>query len=469
MDGKAYYDRGIENHDKENYKQAIADFTEAIRLKPSSAGAYSRRAASYFCRGDNDLAISDYSKAIELGPGDEYSSDDYKNRGVLYASKDQIDKAMADFNKAVSLDPDNCGAYFARGCGYATVGEYSKAKADFEEALRKNPMDPDVIRWKLNAVNDILQKRKGDCKMDWFSNEGMDRKMDWEVYFDKGIAYVDECHFEEAIKEFTKVIELKPNFAWAYRWRGRSYACIEDDDSAIPDHKKPINLAISDFSEAIKLAQSDKDAIIMYGDRALAYVIKGQSDDAIADYSEMIRLDSNNGDAYSKRGLEYAKKGEYSKAKADFEEAMKKNPSDLDDIRQSLKVVNEILQEKELKNSLQQGLKDIRDIIELRSKLAAQKSLGGADNALREDSFGGRNKCNVEQAGCVVIFRNSISGEIIKRVPGNKGVEWGGIVTIFTDRDGTQVFDMDNGDCLGDPEEYARNGRDRYLRNTGRL
>jgi len=58
----------------------------------------------------------------------------------------------------------------------------------------------------------------------------------------------------------------------------------------------------------------------------LSYERKGEYDRAIADYSEVIRLDKGSSSSlwYSNRGSAYEKKGELDKALADFREAQNK-------------------------------------------------------------------------------------------------------------------------------------------------
>ena len=53
--------------DKCDYDQAIADFDEAIALDPQDALAYANRGYAYYNLGDDDKAIADYERALELG------------------------------------------------------------------------------------------------------------------------------------------------------------------------------------------------------------------------------------------------------------------------------------------------------------------------------------------------------------------------------------------------------------------
>ncbi len=60
-----------------------------------------------------------------------------------------------------------------------------------------------------------------------------------------------------------------------------------------------------------------------YDNRAIAYEKKGELDKAIADFTEVIRLDPQEGGRYFERGLAYQKKGEKAKAEVDFTQAKK--------------------------------------------------------------------------------------------------------------------------------------------------
>ena len=60
--------------------------------------------------------------------------------------------------------------------------------------------------------------------------------------------------------------------------------------------------------------------------RAMAWMLKGAGDQAIADWNEAIRLDGTDASAYSNRGSAWKWKGKYAKAIADYNEAIRLNP-----------------------------------------------------------------------------------------------------------------------------------------------
>lgn len=76
------------------------------------------------------------------------------------------------------------------------------------------------------------------------------------IYFNRGLAYMALCQYEEAIQDFTKEIEYSPNDGELYYKRGTAFYCLGKDNDAEADlmaaHKlNPIythQLFLSQFS-----------------------------------------------------------------------------------------------------------------------------------------------------------------------------------------------------------------------------
>ena len=115
---------------------AIADYTEAIRLNPHYVYAYVNRGIEWMVKGNYDKAIADHNEAIRLNPGYAVT---YVDRGFEWMNKGEYDKAMADYNEAIRLDPRFYSAYVYRGNVWRSKGEYDKAIVDYNEALRLAP------------------------------------------------------------------------------------------------------------------------------------------------------------------------------------------------------------------------------------------------------------------------------------------------------------------------------------------
>ena len=78
ISAETYFIRGYEKAKLGDYKGAIADYTQAIRLKPDSTNSYLNRGNAKANLGKYKAAIADYDAVIHLKP--DYA-DAYYNRG----------------------------------------------------------------------------------------------------------------------------------------------------------------------------------------------------------------------------------------------------------------------------------------------------------------------------------------------------------------------------------------------------
>ena len=65
-----------------------------------------------------------------------YSSKAYYNRGIAYANQKKYDLAISDFSKAIELDPKDALAYINRGIAYKAQNKYDQAIADYTVSVR---------------------------------------------------------------------------------------------------------------------------------------------------------------------------------------------------------------------------------------------------------------------------------------------------------------------------------------------
>ena len=190
-----YNNRGIDYGEKGEYDLAIKDFTKAIDLKPEYAIAYNNRGAVYRNKGEYDQAIEDCSKAIQLKP--DYA-EPYSNRGAAYRNKGDYERAIKDYNMAIKLKPDFVQAYYNRGLAYHEKCEFDLAIKDYNKAITLNP--------KL-----------------------------FHPYCNRGNVYLQKSDFNKAIKDYSKAIELNPELGPAYCNRGETWLHLKEWDKAKVD------------------------------------------------------------------------------------------------------------------------------------------------------------------------------------------------------------------------------------------
>ena len=62
-------------------------------------------------------------------------------------------------------------------------------------------------------------------------------KNNFEAYYYRGCAKVNAMKYQDAIKDFLKAVELKPDYADAYFNLGKTYYVIHDEDKACEYYK----------------------------------------------------------------------------------------------------------------------------------------------------------------------------------------------------------------------------------------
>jgi tetratricopeptide (TPR) repeat protein len=123
----------------------------------------------------------------------------------------------------------------------------------------------------------------------------------------KGLRYLRNYKYDEAITEFNKAIKLDPNNVEAYYSRGFAYYYNFNYDQAM-----------SDANKAIELNPNVAEA---YAIRGHAYNAKHNYDQAISDYNKAIDIDPNCDEAYSGRSCAYDNKGNHIRSMSDAKKA----------------------------------------------------------------------------------------------------------------------------------------------------
>jgi tetratricopeptide (TPR) repeat protein len=151
----AYVSRGKAHTDAGALGPAVADFTEAIRLKKDSASAFGGRGRANLLAGQLPRAIADYNEAIRLSPT---SAEFYVERGHAYTASRNLDAAINDFTQALRLDPQSWAAYNERGVAYFKKNEPVEALDDFNKAIAIFP-SPEIYANRGDA-NEALARTK---------------------------------------------------------------------------------------------------------------------------------------------------------------------------------------------------------------------------------------------------------------------------------------------------------------------
>ena len=110
----------------ESMKAAASKALEVMRLVV--------RADTDLARGNGDLAIASYLKALSLQPEDATL---HNKLGISYQRTGRADKAREQYEEAVRLNPDYASAWNNLGTVHHTQGRHAKAVSYYRKAIEK--------------------------------------------------------------------------------------------------------------------------------------------------------------------------------------------------------------------------------------------------------------------------------------------------------------------------------------------
>jgi tetratricopeptide (TPR) repeat protein len=136
------------------------------------------------------------------------------NQGLREMKQGQLDAAMEEFDRAIALDPDYAGGYVGKGLVMAEQDNFEDALDWVDKGLDKDGQFVDGYI----AKGRILTKQRK--KEDWIKdavkqfNKALEIDPESEkALFYMGMAYKDAYEFGPAATTFSRVIEMKGDFA----------------------------------------------------------------------------------------------------------------------------------------------------------------------------------------------------------------------------------------------------------------
>ena len=234
---KTYFNWGNKKFDLGDYAGAIADYTQALRLKPDFALAYYNRGIAKKELGQYIAAIADYTETIRLKP-DHASA--YYNRGIAKRKLEQYDAAIADYTEAIRLRQDHASAYYNRGIANSKLGKYFAEIADYDMTIRLKPDHAKAYNNRGSAKANLKQHSAAIADYDTAIRLDPD---DASAYYNRGVARANLEKYKTAMTDFDIAISLKPDHAKAYHGRGLMKALLGHTSEAKQDYQTALKLA----------------------------------------------------------------------------------------------------------------------------------------------------------------------------------------------------------------------------------
>ena len=110
-----------------------------------TSSEYYIRGLDFLNNGDFDRAIEDFKASLKNEPDNRNTKNKlfwaYCGRGNVYRKNNELDLAIQEYTEAIQLLPDHPTAYSSRAMTYDMKGESEKAIADWEVVLKFQPDD----------------------------------------------------------------------------------------------------------------------------------------------------------------------------------------------------------------------------------------------------------------------------------------------------------------------------------------
>ena len=101
---RGLFKRGTAQIETGAFADAVADFDEAIRLRPEYGEAFHNRGVAKWRMGEPEGALTDFDESITLGQVELWRA--YKVRGDLKVEMGRLDDALADYERSLAIRPD---------------------------------------------------------------------------------------------------------------------------------------------------------------------------------------------------------------------------------------------------------------------------------------------------------------------------------------------------------------------------
>lgn len=288
-----------------------------------------------------EKALTKYLDAEVEGEEDQ-RAEALRLRGQAFGGMRKFAEANADIEASLAIEPDNYEAYYTRAQIALIKEDYEGAGVDLREAIAKyEPKDEDddfpFVQGHLTLASAMEEAGKAKSREDddagaaaaYAACEAECEKLlalieedddprtpqtKAAALFRKGVAQRMQGELGDAVKAFSRVLEIDPNFGEAYFRRGICFHFMGEE-----------KLAIRDFEQAASINFDSPRSNLWKG---MSWAKLGEYDEAIRAYGESIAVSDRYTPAYVNRGLAHLADRDYDKAIDDFNEAIRLQPTE---------------------------------------------------------------------------------------------------------------------------------------------
>lgn len=342
--------------------KAIPDYQRAAELEQElleRAEIHHSCGLAYIQLGDFKQALDQYSKAVRWRPGDARN---YLDRAVILRKFGRLDEARQDLAIAVTLSPGNGDARLEIGGVLYQLGQFASAIPELQRAVELEPSS--ALAWQLLGESNLRVKRYDEAAKALTKVVDLDPNNP-RLRLNLGIARVHTGRIENALEDFAAALRLRPDYGEAFLERGRAYMLSGRYEKARDDMLQALKLYPASEEAKLALRQANENIAALSQpppkpeakpapapapaiSRAIPpvpskapvdaraaearwragrdFIYAHQYVKAIAELNEAVRLKPDYAEAFNARGFARLLMKEYTSAIADFDTALRISP-----------------------------------------------------------------------------------------------------------------------------------------------
>lgn len=301
--------------------QALVSLLQAVRLKPTDAGAWHYLGIVQAKLAQLPAAVDSLQRASRLLPDAVEIAQNLRfaraallqQQGVAHSAAARFAEAATSFQQAVALAPDDPALCQNLGFVLSKLNRHEEAVAAFQNALNLQPDHADAL---FGLANTLHKLGRLDAAIETYRRLICVKPEFADAHLNLGNVFKQQGKFDEAIACYRRALELSPNHAIAHNNLG-----------AVLAEQQKLADAQACYERALALEPNYAEAHVNFGTLLL---MQGRETEAQRWFLSAIELDPRHAKAHYNLAYVQGNWNQLDAAVASYAKAIALDPQDAD-------------------------------------------------------------------------------------------------------------------------------------------
>jgi tetratricopeptide (TPR) repeat protein len=254
-------------------------YKDVIAKNPQAWVAYSNLGVQYGKRGEKDEALAMFTEAVRIDPSQPKIHSNYAQALFDCGKRDgfapgQLDEVIEQYKESLRLDPLWQPGMLGLGSAYIEAKEPTEARKYLERALELYPKDSACL---LGMGFLLVQEKKWSEAQEFFEKAVKENPNVAKAHHGIGLCLLNQDKAQEAIPHLSTALALDADDFEAHYHMANALQIVGD-----------LPTAIDQYNEAIRLKPDYPDALSNLG---VTWGMRGDADKAIEYIERVIEID----------------------------------------------------------------------------------------------------------------------------------------------------------------------------------